>query len=115
MSRSLYATLHGLYRPRRSATELANLVYPKRQRLYDERMMPGALYADALSACQRLPSTRIAVVGAGFAGLAAGWYLQQCGARVSVFEASERVGGRVLTDRAFIPGKVAEFGAELIG
>src|SRR6185503_9543926 len=43
------------------------------------------------------------------------WYLGQCGVRVSVFEASDRLGGRVHSDYTFIPGKVAEAGAELIG
>lgn len=58
---------------------------------------------------------RIAVVGAGFAGLWAAWYLQRCGAEVTVYEATNRVGGRVLTDHNFISGKVTEAGAELIG
>ena len=57
----------------------------------------------------------VAIIGGGFAGLAAAWYLAACGVRVTVYEASERVGGRVLTDRNFIPGKVVEAGAELIG
>jgi monoamine oxidase len=115
MPRSLYATLRDLYRPRRSETELFNLAFAKRQGLYDQQLMPGALSADALSSSQRLASTRIAVVGGGFAGLAAAWYLHQCGAGVTVFEASDHLGGRVLSDYAFIPGKTAEFGAELIG
>jgi monoamine oxidase len=55
------------------------------------------------------------VVGAGFAGLAAAWYLDACGARVTVYEATARMGGRVETDGAFIPGKIVEAGAELIG
>jgi monoamine oxidase len=115
MPRSLYASLHHLYRPRRSETELFNLAHEKRQSLYDQQLMPGALSADALSSSQRLASTRIAAVGGGLAGLAAAWYLQQCGAKVTVFEANDRLGGRVLSDYTFIPGKTAEFGAELIG
>jgi monoamine oxidase len=64
----------------------------------------------------RLPDDlRVAVIGAGFAGLAAAWYLKACGARVTVYEARGHIGGRVQTDRAFIPGKVVEEGAELIG
>ena len=38
-----------------------------------------------------------------------------CGARVVVYEAQGRVGGRVSTDRQFISGKLVEAGAELIG
>ena len=58
---------------------------------------------------------RVAIVGGGFAGLYAGAYLKACGIRAVVFEAMDRVGGRVWTDRSFIPGKVVEAGAELIG
>lgn len=41
---------------------------------------------------------RVAVVGAGLAGLTAAIYLQRNGADVTVYEASDRVGGRVTTD-----------------
>jgi len=42
----------------------------------------------------------IAIVGAGLAGLAAGWELQQAGLRVVVFEESSLPGGRARTERA---------------
>lgn len=38
---------------------------------------------------------RVAVVGAGIAGLTAGWRLQQAGHHVEVFEASDHPGGRM--------------------
>ena len=41
---------------------------------------------------------RVAVVGAGLAGLTAAIYLERRGVEVTVFEASDRVGGRVTTD-----------------
>lgn len=56
----------------------------------------------------------VAVVGAGFAGLYAATLLAGKGARPAVFEAGDRVGGRVWTLRGFFPGQVAERGAELI-
>ncbi|MGW2558066.1 FAD-dependent oxidoreductase [Streptomyces sp. NPDC001514] len=62
-----------------------------------------------------LSNLRVAVVGGGFAGLMAAWSLATGGAQVTVFEATERLGGRVRTDRSLVPGKVVEAGAELIG
>lgn len=41
----------------------------------------------------------IAVIGAGVSGLSCAWWLQQQGAAVRVYEADERVGGKVLTER----------------
>lgn len=61
------------------------------------------------------PGLRVAVIGAGFAGLSAAWYLRSCGVRTTVFEASDLVGGRVRTNRAYVAGKIVEDGAELIG
>lgn len=58
---------------------------------------------------------RIAIVGGGFAGLMAGWSLQDGGFNVTLFEANGQLGGRVRTDRKLIAGKTVEAGAELIG
>lgn len=58
----------------------------------------------------RLPAKNIVVLGAGMAGLVAAYELQKLGHRVSVFEASDRVGGRVHTKR-FRSGQYHEFGA----
>ncbi|MGZ4130009.1 MAG: flavin monoamine oxidase family protein, partial [Actinomycetota bacterium] len=55
----------------------------------------------------------VAVVGAGFAGLAAARELADDGYGVTVLEARERVGGRVWTVR-LSNGEVAELGAEWI-
>jgi monoamine oxidase len=56
----------------------------------------------------------VAVVGAGLAGLHAAALLVGKGARPTVFEAGDRVGGRVWSLRGLFPGQVAERGAELI-
>ena len=40
---------------------------------------------------------RIAVVGGGIAGLTAAWTLRRRGADVTVYEASERLGGKLQT------------------
>src|SRR3954468_7724720 len=57
----------------------------------------------------------VIVVGAGFAGLACADTLAHAGANVIVLEATGRPGGRVRTDRAFIPGDNVELGGEFIG
>jgi monoamine oxidase len=62
----------------------------------------------------------IAIVGAGFAGLACGYELQKAGVRATIFEASDRTGGRCWSmggsfgDRDSFPGQVVERGGELI-
>lgn len=59
--------------------------------------------------------TKVIVVGAGLAGLTAAERLKQMGAKVSVIEARDRVGGRVLTIRgAFAQGQHAEAGGDFI-
>lgn len=77
--------------------------------------------ASALSACggddsgKRPGSERVAVVGAGIAGLHCAYRLQQVGVDVTVYEASTRVGGRMFSvkDEAY-DGQVFELGGELI-
>ena len=54
---------------------------------------------------------RVVVLGAGIAGLVTAYELKQQGHDVTVLEAQNRVGGRVLTCREFAPGLYAEFGA----
>src|SRR5688572_16070804 len=58
---------------------------------------------------------RVVVVGAGFSGLAAAYELSKAGYDVTVVEARNRVGGRVITFTDLVPGKTVEGGGELIG
>jgi monoamine oxidase len=68
--------------------------------------MPRALAASA---------PRIAVVGGGLAGLTCAYRLKQAGLRASLYEASDRLGGRCWTRRGdFAEGQIAEHGGELI-
>jgi protoporphyrinogen oxidase len=55
------------------------------------------------------------VVGAGLSGLTSAYRLAQAGAEVTVYEASDRVGGRTRTVRDFFAdGRTAESGAEAV-
>jgi len=57
----------------------------------------------------------VVIVGAGIAGLACAHRLRQAGVPVRVYEARERVGGRMLSLRNhFADGQVCELGGELI-
>ncbi|WP_283135223.1 flavin monoamine oxidase family protein [Rhizohabitans arisaemae] len=57
------------------------------------------------------PRKRVLIIGAGMAGLVAGYELMRQGHEPIVLEAQQRVGGRVLTLRDFAPGLYAEAGA----
>ena len=81
----------------------------------------GASAALALAACAHVPLPRgddaddVVVVGAGIAGLTCAWRLRQAGVRAHVYEAQERVGGRMFSLRDhFADGQVCELGGELI-
>jgi monoamine oxidase len=61
-----------------------------------------------------LSGRRVAVVGAGLAGLVAAREVNKRGAEAIVFDPRDRVGGRVWTLRDFDDGRQAEAGADLI-
>jgi monoamine oxidase len=57
----------------------------------------------------------VVIVGAGVAGLTAGWRLRQARVPVRIFEANTRIGGRMFSLRDHFPdGQVIELGGELI-
>ena len=71
-------------------------------------------------AAPRTPSVDVAIVGAGLAGLACGDELRRRGVRATIYEASNRTGGRCFSlGGAFpgpvdFPGQVVERGGEFI-
>jgi len=77
----------------------------------------GWLLSDraAWTATQGGRGRRVLIVGGGFAGLAAAHELSAVGYDVRVFEARNRLGGRVLSFSDLADGKTVEGGAELIG
>jgi monoamine oxidase len=60
------------------------------------------------------PAVRVAIVGAGLAGLACGDELSMKGITADLYDANNRVGGRCFSLDGFFPGQVAERGGEFI-
>lgn len=73
------------------------------------------LFLQGCGSAQGARARRVAVVGGGFGGLSAAYQLSQAGYEVTVLEARNRVGGRVLSFGDLVTGKNMEGGAELIG
>jgi monoamine oxidase len=105
--RSLYSRLHTRFGAPSDRREMI------RQSL---AAAAGVLLSDRLAfAAPRASGPRVVIIGAGFAGLAAAYELSRAGADVTVLEARNRVGGRVLSFHDLVPGGAMEGGAELIG
>lgn len=111
---------------RASGEPLAELIERERETRGDRgrrRFLRQAAAASAglmLGACAHIPqrigdAEDVVIVGAGIAGLTCAWRLRQAGMRVRLYEAQERVGGRMLSLRNhFADGQVCELGGELI-
>lgn len=71
----------------------------------------SALPTKAMAASQ----PKITIVGAGIAGLNAAWYLQRSGLQSTIYEGSNRVGGRMWTARGVMGSQLTtEIGGEFI-
>jgi monoamine oxidase len=73
-----------------------------------------AAFGRWLPAANAATAPRIAVVGAGLAGLTCAYRLKQAGYTATVYEASDRTGGRCYSIHSFDAGQIAEHGGELI-
>lgn len=70
---------------------------------------------ERVNAASRRRHPRVAIVGAGLAGLAAAHTLRKAGLHATVIEGNTRIGGRCWSEReAFAEGQVAERGGEFI-
>ena len=85
------------------------------------RESAGVSAALMLGACARAPiaprdnDDAVVIVGAGVAGLICAYRLRQAGVAAHVYEAQERIGGRMFSLRNhFADGQVCELGGELI-
>ncbi|MFM7078408.1 MAG: flavin monoamine oxidase family protein, partial [Bacteroidota bacterium] len=83
-------------------------------------MLPGCTKDDLLSAQEESPyrngpQPSIAIIGAGLAGLNCAYQLKRRGITSTIYEGSNRTGGRVLTRHNFIAsGTYTECGGEFI-
>lgn len=72
-----------------------------------------AYIADSTGPISGVP--RVAIVGAGLAGLTAAWHLKNAGVPSTIYEASPRLGGRTYSGRDVVgTGLVTELGGEFI-
>jgi monoamine oxidase len=111
MGRSLHGRLH-----RRFGSRLSGAERTRRAAEHYERVR-GVLPLELMKAPRQAGASpgSVAIVGAGFAGCAAAFLADLLGFEVIVYEASDRVGGRVRSSQTVVQGRILEEGAELIG
>jgi len=107
---------------------MARRLFPRMKRLsgarptaLDRRTVLAGLGASSLFACVRRDGMirtstppRVAIVGAGLAGLSCATRLLTKDIGVTVYEANTRVGGRTFTDRTSFPGRTVDLGGEFV-
>lgn len=115
MPRSLYGRLTRRYRPQPTA-------FDRREFLKIALAASAGLLVSSGASFGRTGSLRgvgrgrkVIVIGAGFSGLACAHELLSAGYDVTVLDARNRIGGRVISFTDLVPGKVVEGGGELIG
>jgi monoamine oxidase len=125
MATSLIQGLRGAYQiarfaQRRSlssatALEIWELRISRRRLLQGSLAAAGVLSALALERKVDATTAPVLIVGAGIAGLTAAYYLNRSGVPVRIIEASNRVGGRMLSQtKALGTESTVELGGEFI-
>ena len=105
---NLYQQLHRRYGTKDGMT--------RREMLQRSLAAAGVLLiSDSMTFGAQKAGGRVVVIGAGFSGLAAAHELTKAGYDVTIVEARNRVGGRVISFSDLVPGKMVEGGGELIG
>jgi monoamine oxidase len=105
---NLYSQLHRRYGQPSGIT--------RREMIQRSLAAAGALLiSDRFGVSAQSKAGRVVVIGGGFSGLAAAYELSRAGYEVTVAEARNRIGGRVISFSDLVPGKTVEGGGELIG
>jgi monoamine oxidase len=92
--------------------DLKNNAYIGENMFYVRMILLMSIFFSTPSAFAENKSPKVAVIGAGLAGLTAAYRLQNEGVDVDLYEARNRVGGRVFS--VYIDGNIVELGAQNI-
>lgn len=118
MSRSIYSILNARYGKVASVAERREFL--KTTLAASAGLLLSSTPTWARPMLGRDSKKRVVIIGAGFSGLTCAYELKSAGYDVTVLEARNRIGGRVLSFNAtnkneYIKGRNIEGGAELIG
>jgi len=112
MSPSLFTRLAQRFEPR---SDLDRREFLKRAIAVSSGILLSGSEAFAEKSRSKRGARRVIVIGGGFSGLACAHELRSAGWQVTVLEARDRVGGRVLTFHDLAKGESVEGGGEFIG
>ena len=112
MSRSLFSRLAHTYGTPPPPAERREAIAGQRSQFFASYPLRFEGVDELVSVTGRV---KVAIVGGGFAGLSAAWWLSSHGFQVQVFDARDRAGGRVYSPAGGPGGTLIEHGGELVG